>query len=97
VSADLLAPATTDACGTDKGYQRHRRRGQEPCESCRQAHRQYMADFRAGRAHDAHGRESARARARSRALWRLANEYPDQYAAIYLEELVSEADDSDGA
>lgn len=27
-----------DACGTDKGYQRHQRRNENPCGPCREAH-----------------------------------------------------------
>lgn len=33
-------------CGTDGGYQRHRRAGEEPCDECREAKRRYMAEYR---------------------------------------------------
>lgn len=37
-------------CGTDAAHKRHRVRGEEPCEPCRKAHREYsrayMAEYR---------------------------------------------------
>lgn len=38
----------TDACGTDAGYQRHRRRGERPCKSCRAAHAERERQRRVG-------------------------------------------------
>ena len=35
--------------GTDAGYQRHRRNGDQPCGECRTAHAQWMANWRATR------------------------------------------------
>lgn len=32
---------TLIACGSDAGYRRHRRRGEEACRSCREAHSAY--------------------------------------------------------
>jgi cytidine deaminase len=64
---------TTDRrCGTNKGYFAHRRRDEDPCAACRQAHYEYQADGNA---------------ARSRALTRLAKEYPDRFREIFAEEL----------
>jgi hypothetical protein len=34
-------------CGTQAGYQRHRRRAEKTCDSCRKAHREYGAIRRA--------------------------------------------------
>lgn len=58
-------------CGSNKGYFAHRRRGEEPCTACRQAHYDYQAESNA---------------ARSRALTRLAKEYPDRFREIFAEE-----------
>lgn len=35
------------ACGTDAGYQRHRRDGEQPCDECREAHTRAEAGRRA--------------------------------------------------
>jgi hypothetical protein len=80
-------------CGTDAGYQRHRVRGQEPCELCREAHAAYFRHRR---------RESPRLaaairrsnRARSRALWRLADEYPERFQQLYDDEMAKERADA---
>lgn len=34
-----------DKCGTDTGYNRHRRAGETACEACRQAHAAYMRQW----------------------------------------------------
>ena len=39
---------TTGACGTDRGYQRHRYRKTLPCGACLEAHRLYVQGQRAG-------------------------------------------------
>ena len=36
-------------CGSDAGYQRHRRHGEAPCRECRTAHARWMARWRAER------------------------------------------------
>lgn len=33
-----LAPPTTEDCGTDRGYNLHRRRGEDACDDCKAAH-----------------------------------------------------------
>lgn len=38
--------AATSACGTRKGYERHRRRGEKPCDRCRNAARIYSQQRR---------------------------------------------------
>jgi hypothetical protein len=38
---DSGQPALANRCGTEKGYQRHLRKLQEPDEACRQAHNEY--------------------------------------------------------
>lgn len=37
-------------CGTYAGYSRHQKRGEEPCEACRVAHREYMRAYKRYRA-----------------------------------------------
>lgn len=64
------------ACGTVAAYVRHKRAGEEPCDACREA-------YNAGHV--------PRAKARSRALGRLARMFPQQYAALFAEELAKEA------
>lgn len=59
-------------CGTRSAYSRHLRRGETPCQPCRDAN----ADF-----------SRARNLARQRAWVRLARLYPDEYRALYAEEL----------
>jgi len=72
-------------CGTYGGYQRHTRRGEVPCAECKKANREYAA---ARRADDAVRLEqNARTAARSRALWRLAAEYPDRFRQLFIEEV----------
>lgn len=37
------------ACGTRSGYASHRRRGESPCDECREANSSYMRDYKAKR------------------------------------------------
>lgn len=41
------ANPTRSGCGTDAGYARHRRAGEEPCRACREAHSNYNQSRRA--------------------------------------------------
>jgi hypothetical protein len=80
-------------CGTEAAYQRHVKRDEQPCDPCQQARtdaqtarsRRRRADPTVG------GRARADARARSRALYRLAGEYPARFAGLLVEELAREA------
>jgi hypothetical protein len=81
-----------ESCGSYSGYQRHRRRGQQPCEPCREASRVYMAGLRARRP-DLRKREASESKARSRALWRLAHEHPARFLELVEEEKQREQPD----
>lgn len=60
--------------GTVSGWTKHRAMGERPCDSCRAARQEYDAPRRPSK------------RADRRALQRLADMYPDAYAALYAEE-----------
>jgi hypothetical protein len=60
------------SCGTNAGYFRHRRAGQETCGPCRSAHRRLDSDRNA---------------ARQKAASRLAAEHPERWRELYAEEL----------
>ncbi len=59
------------AHGTHARYQKHRYDGDAPCEECRRAHSAYKGRCR---------------KIRGRVLTRLADIYPDIYAALLSEE-----------
>jgi hypothetical protein len=85
-----MADLTPGVCGTYGGYQRHKRRGETPCGGCRQANREYGRRYRAERP-EVRQQELADNRARSRALWRLAEECPDRFRQLVVEELIKES------
>lgn len=58
-------------CGSNRGYFAHRRRDEDACEACKAAH---YAD------------QAVTAAARTRALARLAKEFPSRFREIYAEE-----------
>lgn len=70
--------------GTTPGYERHQRRDELPCDACRLAKKRFDARWRAGDA--VAQRNRLHARARNRALGRLAKLYPREFQKIYLEE-----------
>jgi hypothetical protein len=80
-------------CGTDTAYYRHHRRGEPVDEACRLAHLAKMREYRQ-RAGISDG-QRADARARGKALRRLAAKYPARYAALYVEELARGAPGGD--
>lgn len=59
-------------CGTNAGYFRHRRAGEETCADCRAAHVADNADRQA---------------ARDRPYARLASEFPERWRELYVDEL----------
>lgn len=73
-------------CGTYAGYIRHYKRGEDVCEPCREAQREYMRGLRKRRP-DLTKRDQHRATVRNRALGRLAERYPEEYEALLAEEL----------
>ena len=78
----------SDVCGTDAGYQRHRRAGEDPCDPCKEARRNYVRSHRAKRGGIA---DSSRRleRARGRAHVRLSEMYPRVFARLLAEELAT--------
>jgi hypothetical protein len=74
------------AHGTYKGYQLHKKRGIEPCDTCRTANAAHMANYRTARP-DIADLHQDRAKARDRALRRLAAIHPDDMQALYQDEL----------
>lgn len=63
--------------GTNGGYQQHRRRGEDACSECIEAHRIFR-----GQRRDANSEN-----ARERALRRLAQVYPSEFRRLYYAEL----------
>lgn len=86
---------TDDRCGTDAGYQAHRKRGEDPCQTCKDG-RAAQARARRQRLPVAFGREKAAMRARRRAHAKLAAEYDERFRQLYAVELAKEGlDDID--
>ncbi len=77
------------ACGSYAGAQVHRKRGEPPCDPCRQAAAEYMREYRASHP-KIYSRERRRNAARSRALWRLAARHVEEFQVLYLSELRQE-------
>jgi hypothetical protein len=57
------------------------------CDGCRQANREYQRRYRAERP-DVRQQEAADNRARLRALRRLAEEFPDRFRQLVVEEVI---------
>jgi len=75
------------AHGTYAGYQTHKRRGQLPCEPCRQANAEYQRNRRTSPA--AHEADLYWNRTRHRALERLSREFPRRFRELLIEERAS--------
>lgn len=76
--------------GTYAGFMRHYRRKETPCEPCRQARNTYMARYRESHP-DAYDYDKRMTNARSRALWRLAKQYPQEFRKFFDEERKADA------
>lgn len=85
MSDDDDAPGASLQCGTYAGAATHKRHGEPLCDRCRAAVRDYMTAYRASRP-DVRERQAALARARARALQRLALLHRRQLAALIREE-----------
>lgn len=73
--------------GTYGGYQAHRILDEEPCDDCREASAAYHRKYRESPSvRRKMARENA---ARSRAVWRLAAEFPARFKELVAEELRS--------
>lgn len=78
-----------ERCGTYAGWNRHHRERSKVCPLCLEAQRAYKRDL-AQRNPDKAERSRASARARQRALARLASEYPARYDYWLTQELTKE-------
>jgi Skp family chaperone for outer membrane proteins len=88
VTADQVAGTRH---GNVKGWRRHQRAGERPCDACAKARADYDERRRNS---DAETRAARiRGRAQIRAYQRLAHEYPDKYAAYYAEAKEQVADE----
>lgn len=77
---------TLQPCGTHAAYQRHVKRGEEPCANCRAA----AAEYQRQRRETVPGAREANLKvmaARGRALVRLKAMHPGEYRALYNEEM----------
>ena len=87
MSAAVKTPPTVrDVCGTYGGYQKHGRLGETACGPCRQANAAYRQEFRQRRA-DIYAEDRRRAKAHTRAAWRLVDKYRDEWRRFVIEEL----------
>ena len=85
-----MSARSSSACGTYAGAQQHRKRGEEVCQPCRNAAAAYLRDWRA-RNPQSRAKERQQNNARSRALWRLADEFPDRFRELVADELRADA------
>lgn len=72
--------------GSYAGYQVCQRRPEGSCEECRKATREYMAEYRKRRP-EVQARERLKRRARERALWKLARQFPREYRVLVHDEM----------
>jgi hypothetical protein len=49
IAEEAAEPRELLPCGTVAAYQRHKRRGETPCEACKQAHAADLREWRQGR------------------------------------------------
>jgi hypothetical protein len=71
--------------GSYAGSQAHRRQGIPLCTACKAAESDYMAAYR--KRPGKRRAENVRNAARSRALWLLADKYPDEFERLYVQEV----------
>ncbi len=76
---------STNHCGTYAGYMAHRTANTAPCDACKEAHRTYMANYRAANP-DMVKHAKLVALARHRALVLLGQRYPAELAALIADE-----------
>lgn len=73
--------------GTTGAYQRHRKRGEEPCDDCRAAQATYMRELR--RNPNVREADRAQAKAYKAAESRLRERHRAEFDALYAEELAA--------
>ncbi len=81
----MSAPAA-HACGTYAAYQRHRKRGEQPCDPCKQANTAYARDRRTRS--EVRRDDALAGAARRRAYRRLADAHPAEFRRLYVEETI---------
>jgi hypothetical protein len=100
----MLTDVRDQRCGTYAGYKAHLRRGDQPCEFCRQANAARSRMWARETGHKRPPRPQTEARraysraymaARTRALTRLAQEYPEQFRQFLLEERAKQTSQKD--
>lgn len=89
------------ARGTIKGYGRHIRRGERPCDRCREAMNAYNRERRRNWENNpkTKSKDRERRKARARAWAALAKRYPAEFNAMMLQEMarvITEAATSEG-
>lgn len=78
-----MIAAVRERHGSVKGWRRHQRAHEKPCEACTRAKSEYDERRRNSDAEQRSAR--IRGRAQIRAYQRLAHEFPEKYAAYYAE------------
>lgn len=85
-TAAAVQPSTAstdpERCGTYRGAQAHRKRGEKPCDPCKAAQNAYVKQWRtrnAERAAELHRDQNAR----DRALRALARRHPGEFDQLY--------------
>lgn len=82
---DPLRETCRDARGTVRGYGRHARRGEYPCDRCREAVNAYNRQRR--KAWGDESSDAMRRKAKARAWAALQRRHPDEFAAILRAEM----------
>lgn len=77
-------------CGTNAAYVRHRNAGEEACRDCKNAHADYMSNYRPKAGRGDEDRAASRSRARQRAFRALAELHPAVFDALFATELTVE-------
>lgn len=82
-AAPRKQPTHDERCGTNAGYEAHRRRGEDPCDQCRDAHNTYMSGYH----REYRAQAPTYAGTRRRALERLAELHPADFRRLLAEEV----------
>lgn len=75
-----------DNCGTYAGFNQHNRDRTRTCEACRAAATEYQRNRRKSYP-EKYKEEAAMTKLRSRALWRLAHNHPNEFQVLLAEEV----------
>ncbi len=73
--------------GTKAAFERHKRRGEEPCDPCRIANSEYSRNYRTGKGKVVQQRCAGVQNCRNRALRKLATLHATQFQQLYDAEL----------